>query len=113
MFRPLYAAVVAAVSLMATAVCAQTDGDAQQTAHPAAFTAALNPEAPIQSAPYRSAFDNYQGFVAPEIAGWREANEEVARIGGWKAYAREAQAADDKRGATGSVPAADPHAGHH
>jgi len=42
---------------------------------------------------YRSAFAGYRrlGAESPSLA-WREANNTVERIGGWRAYAREAQA---------------------
>ncbi|MEO7244775.1 MAG: hypothetical protein ABIX12_06475 [Rubrivivax sp.] len=42
---------------------------------------------------YRSSLANYRrlGEVDPRVP-WREANETVGRIGGWRAYAREASA---------------------
>jgi hypothetical protein len=42
---------------------------------------------------YRSAFTGYKKLAAesPPLA-WREANDAVLRIGGWRAYAREANA---------------------
>jgi hypothetical protein len=42
---------------------------------------------------YRSAFTGYKKLAAqsPPLA-WREANDEALRIGGWRAYAREAAA---------------------
>jgi len=42
---------------------------------------------------HRSAFAGYRrlGAESPSLA-WREANDTVERIGGWRAYAREAQA---------------------
>lgn len=42
---------------------------------------------------YKSAFDDYRGFSDEPAVPWREANDRVGRIGGWRAYAREAQAA--------------------
>lgn len=113
MFRQLNAALVAAATLMATAVAAQPGGQSHQTAGPAALTAALNAEASAQPASYRSAFENYRRFEATEIASWREANEEVARIGGWKAYAKEAQSGANQSAEGAVTPATDPHAGHH
>ncbi len=43
---------------------------------------------------YRSAFTGYKRLAAesPPLA-WRDANDAVERIGGWRAYAREANAA--------------------
>jgi hypothetical protein len=42
---------------------------------------------------YRSAFTGYKKLAAesPPLA-WRDANDAVERIGGWRAYAREASA---------------------
>jgi hypothetical protein len=40
---------------------------------------------------YRSAFDGYRAFTDQPVLSWRESNDLVGRIGGWKAYAREAQ----------------------
>lgn len=40
-----------------------------------------------------SVFSNYQTFVDEPIANWKSANDTVARIGGWRAYAKEAAVA--------------------
>ena len=79
-------------------------------------------------APYRSALDGYQRYSDEPVQAWRESNDTVGKIGGWRVYAREAQgapaeptapAAPSKEPAAGSSPpapvapvAADPHAGH-
>lgn len=49
--------------------------------------------APARTGAYRSAFEGYQGFSDAKPVPWREANDNVARIGGWRAYAREAAGA--------------------
>lgn len=41
---------------------------------------------------YRSAFEGYRPNREQAVGDWRKANDEVARVGGWRAYAREAQA---------------------
>jgi hypothetical protein len=41
-----------------------------------------------------SAFEGYRRFDAQTVAPWRESNDTVGRIGGWKVYAREAQQPD-------------------
>jgi hypothetical protein len=58
---------------------------------------------------YRSAFEGYRPFGDEPAVPWREANDAVGRIGGWRAYAREAQepAAPDR---AASQPAARPNA---
>lgn len=40
---------------------------------------------------FRSAFDGYQSFTDEKVRPWKESNDTVGRIGGWRAYAREAQ----------------------
>jgi hypothetical protein len=53
-------------------------------------------EAKAATAPlvYRSALTAYKKSASePPPLAWRQANETVERIGGWRAYAREAQAA--------------------
>lgn len=40
--------------------------------------------------PWRSALDGYRPFADQAVAPWRESNDTVGRIGGWRAYAREA-----------------------
>lgn len=54
------------------------------------------PFAPIDAATlatpvHRSAFSRYGRFDDQPLSSWTDANETVARIGGWRAYAREAQ----------------------
>lgn len=56
---------------------------------------------------YESVFARYRSYAGEKTGSWREANETVERIGGWRAYAREAQQPDS------TAPAKpDPHAGH-
>ena len=52
---------------------------------------------------WRSAFEGYRPFSDAPVSAWREANDTVGRIGGWRSYAREAAQ-------PGAVPAA-PSAG--
>ena len=40
--------------------------------------------------PYRSALENYQPFADEKVLPWKQSNETVDRIGGWRAYAKEA-----------------------
>jgi hypothetical protein len=64
-------------------------------------------------APYRSALQGYQPYSDINVMPWREANDTVGKIGGWRAYAKEAaegQGSEAKPPADGG--AADPHAGH-
>ena len=42
---------------------------------------------------YTSPIANYQVFVDERVAAWIAANDKVGQIGGWRAYAKEAQQA--------------------
>lgn len=56
---------------------------------------------------YRSAWSGYQPFADEKVLSWRDANDEVRRIGGWRAYLRESQAQPPgNAGAASSAPAA-------
>lgn len=54
-----------------------------QTVLPAATT--------VTPTPYKSAFEAYQAYSDDPMVNWKEANEDVARIGGWREYARQVQ----------------------
>lgn len=38
---------------------------------------------------YQSAFQNYQRYFASDIQAWKQANDTVKDIGGWREYAKE------------------------
>lgn len=54
----------------------------------------LDPRADVPRAAYESAFVAYRRQGEPVVGSWRAANDEVLRIGGWRAYAREASRPD-------------------
>lgn len=88
---------------------------------------AIDPPAATRSAlvpRYRSALEGYRPFVdeAVTATSWRESNDRVGQIGGWRAYAAEIQG--ESAGTTSPGPAAgtdsatpsgsaDGHEGHH
>ena len=72
--------------LAATAAAA----GAQTTAPPAHATDPANAQAAVPRAMHSSAFAGYRRHAEPAPIAWKEANDNVARIGGWRAYAREA-----------------------
>jgi hypothetical protein len=41
---------------------------------------------------FQSAFEGYQPHTDDKRVDWKTANDSVARIGGWRAYAKEASA---------------------
>ena len=123
-------AAVALASVLAVAALAQAAHDHAAMTHSkpatAAATAAL-PAVPVAGAdasliplPYESVFTRYQSYRDEKAASWREANETVNRIGGWRAYAKEAQQPDKVVPTAPIAPTAppsqtakpNPHAGH-
>ncbi len=85
--------------------------------------AALSAGAQTPAAPghYQSAFEGYQPYSDDKVRPWKESNDNVGQIGGWRAYAREAQGGQPapvngpavvSPPAAAGPAAADPHAGH-
>ena len=66
------------------------------------FACSLSVANPKESAPgkpvlvFRSTFVDYQMMTDEPIANWREINDSVGRIGGWRAYLKEAQQRENK-----------------
>ncbi|MGD9835600.1 MAG: hypothetical protein AB7U92_22855 [Piscinibacter sp.] len=50
----------------------------------------LDPKAVVPPAQHRSALAGYRPLAEAPVGSWKEANERVNRIGGWRTYAREA-----------------------
>ena len=51
----------------------------------------LDPQARVPAAAYPSALATYRRLGDDKPVPWKEANATVNRVGGWRAYAREAQ----------------------
>jgi len=105
------AALGAALCLPPLAAVAQAGGHAGHPPATPATPAAATTTAPAAPSPqaastYRSAFDGYRRFTDEPVKSWKEANDNVGRIGGWKTYAKEA-AAESGDGGTAAG-----HAGH-
>ncbi len=91
MFQIMPAGWLAVLSvLLVSAVSAQT---------PAAPSTAPVPQAAAASGQYRSALEDYQPYRESKPVPWKEANDTVGKIGGWRVYAKEA--------AEGQAPKAD------
>jgi hypothetical protein len=74
---PLHTALGAAL----LAVCsASTFAQSAAPAEPGAFAVP----------PHQSPFSGYRRYADQRVEPWRETNDRVGRIGGWRAYAREA-----------------------
>ena len=67
----------------------------------------LDPKARVSALVDESSLARYRPYRDAKPIGWREANETVNRIGGWRAYAREAQQ-PDAAGAAREAPALAP-----
>ena len=76
---------VALLAIVAAAADAQTPAP-PRTADPA------NPQAQVPPALHTSAFAGYRRHADTAPLAWKQANDTVTRIGGWRAYAREAAA---------------------
>jgi hypothetical protein len=81
-------------ALLASALTARAEPDAK----PAGAAAAppfrpdpLDPKARAPALTYESSFSKYRRLGDQDPVAWREANDTVTRIGGWRAYAREVQ----------------------
>jgi len=56
-----------------------------------AISQTVSPAATPAPTPYRSTFEGYQAYSDDKLTNWKAANDEVARIGGWREYAKQAQ----------------------
>ena len=54
----------------------------------AAAQPAAQPKA--QQPAFKSAFEGYQPYTDDKTIDWKAANDTTARVGGWRAYAKEA-----------------------
>ena len=84
-------------SLLCCAAAQAQAGSTPATTPATAATTRLDPlDAKAVVAPliYESSFARYRRLGDEKPLAWREANDAVARIGGWRVYAREAQQAE-------------------
>lgn len=70
------------VALAGGAVNAQTFGPAASGAETSEAAADLA---------YKSTFEGFKRFTDEKVISWKEANDNVGRIGGWREYAKEAR----------------------
>ena len=70
----------------------------------------LDPQANVPALRYQSSRQTAGSATADKPLSWRQANDTVARIGGWRVYAREAQQPEPeiKPSASASAPLAAP-----
>jgi hypothetical protein len=70
----------------------------------------LDAQAAVPPLTHSSAFTGYRPYGDPKLTPWRDANDTVGRMGGWRAYAREASQAAEPA-ASSPLPAALPKDG--
>ena len=87
MFKPFVLPIAAAL-LLSTSLPAEAQA---VSAVSATRADPADAGAPAARTVHQSSFAGYRGFAEQEIADWRESNDNVGRIGGWRAYARESQ----------------------
>jgi hypothetical protein len=51
----------------------------------------LDPKTNVPALRYESSLESYRRLSDQKPVSWREANDTVARMGGWRVYLREAQ----------------------
>ena len=76
-------------------------------AAPPASSTRLDPtdaRVPVPQVQHRSALAGYRALTDVPAIPWREANDTVTRIGGWRSYAREARAPQPPASAPAAAP---------
>ena len=94
-------------ALLAATLLAALTAHAQPAAT-AARPDPLDPKASVPALSYVSSFSRYRLLGDEKPVSWRDANDNVTRIGGWRVYAREAQQPDPAP-AVPAAPAAIPN----
>lgn len=107
-------ALSAAVLLPCFAAQAQTPKPSQaqpmKAAAPVQQPDPLDPQASVPAFVYQSAFAQYRVLGSQELISWRQANDNVAAIGGWRVYLRQAQQPEPAQPAQMDPPQAQPKA---
>ena len=113
---PLLASLLATLPAQAQTPAPTLAQSQARTQAPMAVTAArpdpLDAQASVPALSYRPPLAQYRRLGDEQALSWREANDTVIRIGGWRAYAREAQQPDAAPAAKPSDPAKTMPAGH-
>ncbi len=84
-FRSPTARRAAAATLAVFAACAQAAPEHARK-DPA------NPQAEVPAVAYRSSLNDHRRIGDEPVGNWRALNDKVRAVGGWRAYAREANA---------------------
>lgn len=79
------------IALLAASSFVQAQAQAQGTPARTERADPLDAQVRVPAATHSSALSSYRRLGDDKRIDWKEANEAVNRIGGWRAYAREAQ----------------------
>jgi hypothetical protein len=93
-------------TLFSLAACFAGNAAAQMPARPDP----ADPKAAVPARPYESAFKDYRPYADPEVARWRQSNEETGRLGGHVGHLPRETGTTAKPGAKPPGPAS--HGGH-
>lgn len=95
---------IPAIALLLLSCAAQAQGTPgkAQRADP------LDAQARVPAVSYASPLASYRRLGDDKPVPWKEANDRVTRIGGWRTYLREAQQPEAPASAPASAPAAAP-----
>lgn len=105
---PLQAALIAVA--LATTLCAGPTAAQAGSTPPHPKRDPMDAKAAVPAVQHRSALATYRAHAEQPVGSWREANETVNKVGGWRAYAREASQPDTPSTAPTAAPAAAPAA---
>jgi hypothetical protein len=112
-FVRLHGRGMVALGLLMGAAIGPAHGDSGRQPYPDS----LNPQAQVPATTYRSPLADYRRIGEDKRVPWSEANQTVNRIGGWRTYAREADAPEVVAPASGApgqaAPAGDGAPAHH
>lgn len=97
---------ISALALMLSASIAHAQVDSRQQ-----YPDPLDPKASVPLVVYQSPLGDYRRLGEDKQVPWREANDTVNRIGGWRTYAREAQQPETAGAASGKPATATPSTG--
>lgn len=108
--RSHFPALLLAAAIFVPAPAGAQPAVAAPASQPTSRLDPLDAAADVPAIRVRPAFAGYHGLADEKVGPWQEANDTVGRIGGWRAYAREAAAPDDEAPARAPVPATGPAA---
>ena len=103
--------------VVATSALLASASSYAQHDHPATVPPTSNPV----TLKFDSVLSHYRPMTDQKIGSWRDANDTVTRVGGWRAYLKESQTPDAAAPRTSNKPvapvpiaptSANPHAGH-